>query len=85
MDAKQVNDALDKLFQQQRIIFWNDPDREFVGSKEEIQNKLTTDNTECTDNKIQPENDIYHERHQIHEKNQQGLIFVWFGYFVVPH
>jgi uncharacterized protein (TIGR02687 family) len=30
MDTKQVNDALDKLFQQQRIIFWNDPDREFV-------------------------------------------------------
>ncbi len=31
MDTKQVNDALDKLFQQQRIIFWNDPDREFLG------------------------------------------------------
>jgi hypothetical protein len=30
MDTKQVNDALDKFFQQQRIIFWNDPDREFV-------------------------------------------------------
>lgn len=30
MDTKQVNDALDKLFQQQRIIFWNDPDHEFV-------------------------------------------------------
>ena len=30
MDTKQVNDALDKLFQQQRVIFWNDPDREFV-------------------------------------------------------
>ncbi len=31
MDTKQVNDALEKLFQQQRIVFWNDPDREFVG------------------------------------------------------
>lgn len=31
MDTKQVNDALDKLFQQERIVFWNDPDREFVG------------------------------------------------------
>jgi uncharacterized protein (TIGR02687 family) len=30
MDTKQVNDALDKLFQQERIVFWNDPDREFV-------------------------------------------------------
>lgn len=31
MDTKQVNDALDKLFQQERIVFWNDPNREFVG------------------------------------------------------
>ena len=31
MDTKQVNDALDKLFQGERIVFWNDPDREFVG------------------------------------------------------
>jgi uncharacterized protein (TIGR02687 family) len=30
MDTKQVNDALDKLFQEERIVFWNDPDREFV-------------------------------------------------------
>lgn len=30
MDTKQVNDALEKLFQQERIVFWNDPDREFV-------------------------------------------------------
>jgi uncharacterized protein (TIGR02687 family) len=30
MDTKQVNDALDKLFREERIIFWNDPDREFV-------------------------------------------------------
>ena len=34
MDTTQVNDALDKLFQeeQQRIVFWNDPDREFVNT-----------------------------------------------------
>ena len=31
MDTKQVNDALEKLFQGERIVFWNDPDREFVG------------------------------------------------------
>ena len=31
MDTKQVNDALEKLFQEERIVFWNDPDREFVG------------------------------------------------------
>lgn len=31
MDTKQVNDALDKLFREERIVFWNDPDREFVG------------------------------------------------------
>jgi uncharacterized protein (TIGR02687 family) len=30
MDTKQVNDALDKLFREERIVFWNDPDREFV-------------------------------------------------------
>ncbi len=31
MDTKQVNDALDKLFREERIVFWNDPDKEFVG------------------------------------------------------
>lgn len=31
MDTKQVNEALEKLFQQERIIFWNDPEKEFVG------------------------------------------------------
>jgi len=31
MDTKQVNDALDKLFREERIVFWNDPDREFIG------------------------------------------------------
>lgn len=31
MDTKQVNDALEKLFREERIVFWNDPDREFVG------------------------------------------------------
>jgi len=30
MDTNQVNDALDKLFREERIVFWNDPDREFV-------------------------------------------------------
>jgi uncharacterized protein (TIGR02687 family) len=30
MDTKQVTDALERLFQQHRVIFWNDPDREFV-------------------------------------------------------
>jgi len=30
VDTKQVNDALDKLFREERIVFWNDPDREFV-------------------------------------------------------
>ncbi|HUP81254.1 MAG TPA: hypothetical protein VM260_22070, partial [Pirellula sp.] len=49
MDTKQVNDALDKLFQHQRIIFWNDPDREFVGFIDEIKNRFTTDNTNNTD------------------------------------
>ena len=49
MDTKQVNDALDKLFLQQRIIFWNDPDREFVAYIDEIKNQLTTDSTNDTD------------------------------------
>ena len=31
MDTKQVNDALERLFQEERIVFWNDPDKEFVG------------------------------------------------------
>ncbi len=32
MDTKQVNDALEKLFleENERIVFWNDPDKEFV-------------------------------------------------------
>ena len=30
MDTKQVNDALEKLFREERIVFWNDPDKEFV-------------------------------------------------------
>lgn len=30
MDSKQVNEALEKLFRTERIVFWNDPDREFV-------------------------------------------------------
>ncbi len=32
MDTKQVNDALEKLFleEDQRIVFWNDPDKEFA-------------------------------------------------------
>ena len=30
MDTKQVNDALEKLFHEERIVFWNDPEREFV-------------------------------------------------------
>ena len=30
-DIKQINDALDHVFkeEQQRIVFWNDPEREF--------------------------------------------------------
>ncbi len=31
MDTRQVNDALDKLFREERIVFWNDPEQEFVG------------------------------------------------------
>lgn len=31
MDTNQVTHALDKLFQQERIVFWNDPEKEFVG------------------------------------------------------
>jgi len=32
MDTKQVNDALEKLFREEdeRIVFWNDPDKEFA-------------------------------------------------------
>lgn len=30
MDTKQVNEALEKLFKTERIVFWNDPEREFV-------------------------------------------------------
>lgn len=30
MDTKQVNDALDKLFREERVVFWNDPEQEFV-------------------------------------------------------
>ncbi|MCI0418737.1 MAG: BREX-1 system phosphatase PglZ type A, partial [Acidobacteria bacterium] len=31
MDSKQINDALDRVFNQEaeRIVFWNDPDAEF--------------------------------------------------------
>lgn len=34
MDTKQLNDALDRLFKDegQRVVFWNDPDKEFVGT-----------------------------------------------------
>lgn len=32
MDTKQINDALDRIFQEEdaRIVFWNDPEREFL-------------------------------------------------------
>ena len=32
MDTKQINDALDRVFHQEeaRIVFWNDPEREFL-------------------------------------------------------
>lgn len=30
MDTKQVNEALEKLFKTERMVFWNDPEREFV-------------------------------------------------------
>ena len=32
MDAKQINDALDRIFNQdnERIVFWNDPEGEFL-------------------------------------------------------
>ena len=29
METKRVNDALEKLFHEERIVFWNDPDQEF--------------------------------------------------------
>ena len=31
MDTKQINDALDRLFKDEsaRIVFWNDPEKEF--------------------------------------------------------
>ena len=34
MDTKQLNDALDQLFQEEgiRIVFWHDPEREFVNT-----------------------------------------------------
>lgn len=33
MDTKQLNDALDRLFSEgHRIVFWNDPEREFVNT-----------------------------------------------------
>ena len=30
MNIKQVTDALEKLFREERIVFWNDPEKEFV-------------------------------------------------------
>ena len=32
MDTKQINDALDRIFHEEgaRIVFWNDPEREFL-------------------------------------------------------
>ncbi len=32
MDTKQINDALDRIFREEdaRIVFWNDPEREFL-------------------------------------------------------
>ena len=32
MDVKQINDALERVFneEQARIVFWNDPDQEFL-------------------------------------------------------
>ena len=30
MDAKQVIDALKKLFETERIVFWNDYDKDFI-------------------------------------------------------
>ena len=38
MNEKQVTDALDKLFREQRIVFWNDPEQEF--SKELGEDRL---------------------------------------------
>lgn len=34
MDTKQINDALDRIFQEDgaRIVFWNDPEREFLNA-----------------------------------------------------
>ena len=32
MDTKQLNDALEKLFRDKRIVFWSDPERKFVNS-----------------------------------------------------
>ena len=29
MDTKQVTEALAKLFEEQRVVFWNDPDKDF--------------------------------------------------------
>ena len=29
MDTKQVTEALKKLFDEERIVFWNDPDKDF--------------------------------------------------------
>ena len=30
MDTKQVTEALKKLFDEERIVFWNDPDKDFL-------------------------------------------------------
>ena len=29
MDTKQVTEALAKLFEEERVVFWNDPDKDF--------------------------------------------------------
>ena len=64
MDTKQVNDALEKLFQEERIVFWNDPDREFVGyltgslfSPIEGVNVIRLDQTGALDAKLKIERD----------------------------
>ena len=38
MDVAQITDALDRVFndEQVRIVFWNDPDREFIETLPDI-------------------------------------------------
>lgn len=63
MDTKQINDALDRLFREEetRIVFWNDPDKEFQNVLPSILldgvTTLRLDQTASLETKIRLERD----------------------------